>query len=411
MINIDNSAADYDIEIGGIKLTDDQKLDVTECSFEEKMNNTSCFRFIIRDSDEMSLTFDDLKFGTPVKFSLGWFGAKEAIFKGSIVSISPAFKANSPAQVEVTAYDASFGMKTPRNPAFLHGKNWNQIVRDILERNKRPKDEKGKVLPAIIDDYVISHPDNVLEKRMVTDEEAELAADKTDFEVLTTIAGRTGYQVILKYGAASEENTFYFVNPDYFADTSVAGGGLFVPWTFFHMNFYLSPLDSDIDDESGLVIYSFEPELRSPGQRETVKVVSWCSASASGARYGTDQLGGMALRKDERNLTRIYIESSPIPVLTIMGEVAKTDEEANILAKAELKRRARDLVTGQVTMNGWVPLRAGQRHYFRLRTFKTFGQAFSGSYNITGVKHSFVAGKGFYTKFDVARYVVSEIPK
>lgn len=402
MINIDKSVADYDIEIGGIKLTDDQKLDVTEFSFEEKMNNTSCVKFTIRDSEEMSLTFDGVKFGVPIKFSLGWYGEKETIFKGSIVSVSPAFKVNAPAQVEVTAYDASFNMKSPRNPALLHGTDWHQIVRDILQRNKQDR---------IIDDYVISHPDKILEKRMVTAEEAGFTADDTDFEILAKIAGRTGYQVILKYGAASEENTFYFVNPDYFADASAAGGGVFLPWTFFHMNFYLSPLDSDLDDENGLVINSFEPELRSPGQRAEVKVVSWCSASADGARYGTDTLGGMALRKDERNLTRIYVESCPIPILTIMGEVAKTDQEANILAKAELQRRARDLVTGQVTMNGWVPLRAGQRHNFFLRTFKTFGQAFSGSYNITGVKHYFTAGQGFHTKFDVSRYIMNEIPK
>ncbi|MCK9568833.1 hypothetical protein M0R72_07830 [Candidatus Pacearchaeota archaeon] len=399
MINALNTVSDYDIEIGDKKLTDDQKLDIVEISFEEKMNATSCVRVIIRDSDEMSLAFDDLKFGTPVVFSLGWYGAKQTLFKGTIISPSPTFKANAPGQVEITAYDAGFGMKSPRNPALLHGTTWFQIVRDILERNKKEK---------LIDDYVISHPQKVLEKRKFTSEEAGFTAEDTDFGFLAKCATRTGYQTIVKYGGG--QSVFYFVDPDYFTRyPQTFGVQLYGQFPMF--NFYISPLDSDMADDRGLVIYTFEPELRSPGQRTEVKVVSWCSVNTTGTKYGTDQLSGMALGPKERNLTRIYLETSPIPILTIVGEVAQSDEAAGILAKAELERRARELVTGQVTMNGWVPLRAGQRHNFFLRTFKTFGQAFSGAYNITAVKHSFTAGQGFRTKFDVSRYVVNETTK
>jgi len=408
MINALDTVSDYDLQIGDKKLTDDQKLDVVEISFEEKIGYTSSVRAIIRDSDEMSLAFDDLKFGTPVTFSLGWFGAKQTLFKGTIISPSPTFKANAPGQVEITAYDAGFNMKSPRNPGFMHGTTLFQLVRDVLERNKNPKDDKGKDLPAIIDDYVIEHPQNILQRWRVTDEEAGFALEDTDFGFLAKYASRTGYQVIVKYGGG--QSIFYFVDPGYFTRLPQTFG---VPLNgqFPMFNFYISPLESDLGDDHGLVIYTFEPELRSPGQRAEVKVVSWCSVNATGAKYGTDQLSGMALGPKERNLTRIYLETSPIPVLTIVGEVAQSDEAAGILAKAELERRARELVTGQVTMNGWVPLRAGQRHNFLLRSFKTFGQAFSGAYNITGVKHSFTAGQGFRTKFDVSRYVVNETTK
>jgi len=398
MINALDTVSDYDLQIGDKKLTDDQKLDIVEISFEEKIGYTSCVRVVIRDSDEMSLAFDDLKFGTSVIFSLGWFGDKQTLFAGSIVSVGPAFKANAPSQIEVTAYDQSFNLKEPRDLQFLHGDSLYRMVRRILEDHKNL---------GHIDDYVIAHRQNVLQQRIMTIEEAGFQFEQTDFEMLTKIAARTGYVILNRWSDGAEQSVFYFVEPEYFCTLRMPGG-LALASELFMANLYHAPLATDLDDPKGLIIYSFDPEMRQPGQKTDVKVITYASVDAKGNRFGASNLGDLRVNKGERDLTRVQIESSKVSVLTIFGEVAKSDGDAKILAAAELDRRARELVTGQVTMNGWVPLRAGQRHNFTLRALKTFGTAFSGQYNITGVKHSFTAGQGFRTKCDVSRHVMSE---
>lgn len=85
-------------------------------------------------------------------------------------------------------------------------------------------------------------------------------------------------------------------------------------------------------------------------------------------------------------------------VEAVVDAVPESAEEAAALALAHYRIRATDFVTGTGVTSAAPGLRVGRRV-----TLNGLGPLFSGTYQITGVRHRFDAGTGLQTEFDVRR--------
>jgi phage protein D len=87
-------------------------------------------------------------------------------------------------------------------------------------------------------------------------------------------------------------------------------------------------------------------------------------------------------------------------IRTIEDRTFSSKEEAEDMAKAELERAGRNLVTGSATIVGNPRLLPGMTV-----EFKKLGKRFSGMYYVTAVTNT-IDDKGYTTKFDVRRNVI-----
>lgn len=85
-------------------------------------------------------------------------------------------------------------------------------------------------------------------------------------------------------------------------------------------------------------------------------------------------------------------------VEAIVDAVPESAAEAAALARAHYHRRAADFVSGVGVTTTTPGLRVGRRV-----TLHNLGPLFSGTYQVTGVRHRFEAGTGLRTEFDVRR--------
>lgn len=85
-------------------------------------------------------------------------------------------------------------------------------------------------------------------------------------------------------------------------------------------------------------------------------------------------------------------------VEAVVDAVPESADEAAALARAHYRLRAADFVTGTGVTTAAPGLRVG-----RQVTLHQLGPLFSGTYQITAVRHRFDAGTGLHTEFDVRR--------
>ncbi|MGE0815716.1 MAG: phage late control D family protein [Vicinamibacterales bacterium] len=90
----------------------------------------------------------------------------------------------------------------------------------------------------------------------------------------------------------------------------------------------------------------------------------------------------------------------------VVNELPATAEEAQGLAVAHLRARAATFITGRGQAGGAVDLRAG-----RAVALQGLGTLFSGTYQVTAVRHEFTRDRGWRTSFDVRRQALGPVGK
>jgi hypothetical protein len=353
---------------------------MTRVTYEHALKETGEVTFMLTDSENFRINPKQFMLNAPVIFGIGYGDDITYIFDGHITAIRPHFESQQASYVEIRCEDRSVELKrVPDNRAFV-----NLTLREIVE------------LIASNHGLEVEFGDDKLSAFDLKDAQTVDQDGITDWEVFGDIAKLTGVE--------------YFIvgNKLYIADDHYLGNELeYLRHTFYHL-----PFSGDMVAASDQPLITFAPETNGDLQRLEVNVIAWASVGTDGVVRGTKRLEELPATGDR--YTELKVKFEHIETLKIRNQSIRTDAQARTLAQAELERRARELVKGQMTIPGNGLIMIGQRHDVVCNDLgvpgntKGFGRQYSGAYTITGVRHEF-GESGFLTYCDVRRAEVTRL--
>jgi hypothetical protein len=133
-------------------------------------------------------------------------------------------------------------------------------------------------------------------------------------------------------------------------------------------------------------------------QRTSVRVTGWSvpdkaavDATADDGTLGTELAGG-------RSGSAVLAQALAPHKDSVTRAVPMTQQEAQAMAQARYKARARNFIRGRGVVDGNVKVRVGAQV-----TLAGLGPFFDGPYYVTRARHSFTLLDGYRTSFDCAR--------
>lgn len=369
----------YQIYLGGQPLSAGNMRNISRVQYEEAFSQTSRVEITIDDGLSFDLTPELTKLGTPIELYMGWHGQLEKMFEGELVEIGPSGEAESVDSITLTAFDYSFWLKDETNRIYTE-KSYYDIATGIIEKAATVNGKSVSLTP-IID------PEAQLKKLKVADDKSFEQLNLTDWEMLERIASEVNHKLLCRF------NKIYIADLKYFADQQ--------PDAHKFM-FIRNPYGGQTNDPSVFSLIDYNPRVSKVGQRTSVDVVSFDPFKQSDNERTS---GDVTL--DRLGYTDITVKSEVKQTLRVRG-IARNANEARIMAEAELKRRAEQLVKGDFRVVGNPYLKAGQKQNIELQVFGAIGKQFSGEYTLTGVRHTF-SSDGYFTSFDVQREKLSKV--
>jgi phage protein D len=208
----------------------------------------------------------------------------------------------------------------------------------------------------------------------------------TDWEVLTKAAELVNYKLFVRF------NTVYLVSSDYLRKSS-------------GIRYIYNARKSDIQDDEVAPILSFYPRLGFEDQRKTVEVIGWDAYKEKDVRYSRAELENVEKDSDLKGYTEISVIASE---KVRINQVARTDKQARELAEAELRRRAEQLVRGDLTIIGHPEIELGEILDLKINAFGRIGRQFSGEHQVVGIKN-ILSSTGYTTEIDINRQGLTEV--
>ena len=361
-------APTYEIEIDGKKLSPGTLRNVRRVNLQEALSKTARLDIEIEAGHSNDLKLDDIRIGRTVIAKLGYGSTTVKVFEGRIKIWKPVFNKRSTAdRFVLSAFDISDDMKRLNEPAIHAETNPKAIAEKIIRRyNLTP--------------FIAPEAELVTLKHKLG--QSLTQKKTTDWELLCAIAKKVNYKIFCR------DNTVYIANE---------AGLKQIPYA--PRRFVYNPEIAEFRDATLIELISFTPEVDAARQRTRVVVKSWDAFTDSGERIGKKNLRDIP--GGGEGFTEITVSSTVEQVLTVHS-IARNLAQAQSLAESELKRRAEDLVMGDVTFEGDPSIRIGQFHDFAIRSFGSIGEAFGGSYLFKGVKHD-ISDAGFITTADVSK--------
>ena len=374
----------YQIYLGGQPLSAGNMRNVSRVEYQEAFSQTSRVEITIEDGLSFDLTPELTKLGTPVELWMGWYGQLEKMFEGELVEKNPSGEDESVDSLVLTAFDYSFWLKDETIRIHTE-KSYFDIATDIIEKVATVHGEAVSLKPIIKPDAdESSNVDSILKKLKVEDDKGFEQLNMTDWEMLERIASQVNHKLICRF------DKIYIADMKYFADQQPDN---------HKFTFIRNPYGDQAHKTGVYSIIGYNPRVSKVGQRTSVEVVSFDPFKSDNERYGKETLANLG--HDASGYTDITVKSEVQQTLRIRG-VARNENEARIMAEAELKRRAEQLVRGDFRVVGNPYLKAGQKQEIILQVFGDIGKQFSGDYTLIGVRHVF-SSEGYFTSFDVQR--------
>ncbi len=387
MINDQYLAPVWTVSVNGVEFSEQTRLAVREIVFEDKLTFTGKVELVIEGHEGFDLEVADLPQEGELSLQIGWGTILEEVFNGEIIEVAPEFEHGRVSTLTLIAYDRSYLLKKFRWPPEVYDKRkMADVVRAVLNKYRGPDYRFDGTTPFYLD------ADAEIKDYTLFDSEAGFRPDdQTDWEFLNQIAEASNMMLLVR------NRTIYFVRREFFQQPRAGIPVVVVPP---QLNFYYRPLPEQENDPRGLALYQFRPRNRALKQRDKVTVVEWHSVDAVGKKRGGSTLPDI---RGESNYTQLRIVGHSVETLTIRGQAAQSTSAANLLAQAELEKRARKFVEGQGMVKGWPYIRLGQRHDFVINDLGDFGKKFSGEYFIYGTEHRWTREEGYLTLIDVER--------
>jgi len=360
----DYYAPNYKIEVEGRELDPESKGDVLEVKVTMDLENLTHFDLTVNNWDDKHLAFkysDTTIFdlGNRLHVQLGYAGDLVSMVNGIITSMTPRFPESGPPTIVIGGEDRMVKLKD-RKPKdgeqkqFLNKRD-SEIVAIVAKRNG--------LVPKVTQTNTVH--DVVVQKNQ--DDAAFLMerAKRIDFDCFIDVDPDTG------------KDALFFGPPADKRDGNKVKVYRFI-W--------------------GQSLNNFNPTISLNRQVGKVTVKSWDPATKSLIKYtaGPNDLpttGGGGENGPSAVQTRLQDRED-----IVVDQPVRSKQEAEDLAKALLRERAYNYITGNGQVIGLPDLRPGNNV-----ELEGLGKRFTGTYYVTKVEHT-LGGSGYATSFDARKY-------
>jgi phage protein D len=367
-------AAKFQIFIDGQPLSDGAVRCIDSVVHQASFFESAMVKVVFAEGASFDLDFDQVRFDTPFELHLGYHNRLQKVFTGEVVKIKPQFAIDTPSKLVLTALDFSDNMKDVPDPSVWRSRSIYQIAGEIIKRNN---------MRAVIE------PAGPVQSFKHKSDQAVLQKQKSDWEILSQLAKKLNYFLFCRH------DTVYLVNRDHMRTLQ---GQAFE---------FIEKADaSELDETTKFSLMEFKPGADRERQKTEVVVKSWQPFYADGKLIVKQNLNHIST--EEPGFTEIRVKTTKTEVLVI-EDIVRNHDQAVALARAELEQRAQDLVKGDVMVPGNAKINIGDVHIFTLRSFRTFGRAFTGPYFIKRVRNRYSKDRGFVTEVDVSRETLTNV--
>jgi len=362
-------APNFELKINGERLSPGIEANISRIVHEEAFFKSARVDIIIDNGISCNLSLSKIRLRSKLELSLGYGHELVPIFEGKVAIWQPNFsRQKKKDQFRLTALDYSDDMKTLNNPVLYTESNPADIAEQVIR--------KYQLTPVI-------NPANELRSLKQTRGQSLNQDGITDWELLERIARLVNYKLFCR------ENSIYIVGES---------GMKCIPYTA--ATFVYRPTGSEIADPDIFELIEFTPNVDKARQRTEVVVKSWSAFRDDGEEIGKASLSDIPDGED--GFTELIVEANIMQRLTV-HTIARNLGQAQKLAEAELKRRAEDLVKGDMLTKGMPELRIGQTHTLKINAFGDVGESFSGKYLIKSVRNEFDQKGGYVTLCDISK--------
>lgn len=377
-------ATAYEIRFADKPLSRGVMSNITRITYEERFFETARLEISIQDGSEFDLTPDQIRNGTKVECWLGYWGDLEKVFEGEIVETHPAMDQGKLGHVNIVCMDYSYWMKKKREKRVFTDLKPKSIAEKIIQTANENVGASVSLEPNVAAD---------LNSIAASESGADWAEqiEMTDWEVLDKICHLGNYRLIGRLDTVYLQPLSFFSSTDMQPDDS-------------RFVFVQNPGPGDLNPANAYPLIECNPRAGSYDQVDEVKVLSFDPVKDGGKepnqRTATSESGS-------QGWTDIRVRSEFTQTIRVAG-TARNQQEARRLAEAELRRRAEQLIKGEMRTLLRPELRAGQVHQVQINSLQDIGRAFSGKYTLNGVRHVF-SGDQRYTEFDVLRDRLTQV--
>jgi uncharacterized protein len=363
--HVDYYAPRFRVEIGGVELSPQTngdilslsvKLDLEQMgSFEMTVANIATFKsatevFKYSDGDRFDI-------GSQVNIKMGYADALLFMIEGQITSVAPKFPQSGPPTLTVSGQDGMFKLKDKRpeeaEPIQYLDMQDYQIALDIARRNK---------LDAVVTEEGPMHHEVI---QRMTD----------DATFLKERAARIDFDCHIFTDPISGKGALYFVKPSDGREGTRAHSFAY-RWGENLLSF--TPTINLSDQVSSVTVHGWNPDTKEP-------IVAKAGPNDLPQQPGAGESGPAIAQRTQTGKQDVVVDA---PVVS--------EEEAFVLARSLLLRRAYKFITATGQIIGKPELRPG--HNLELSGLGRF----DGSYYVTRVEHQ-IDQNGYLTTFDSRR--------
>jgi uncharacterized protein len=345
-------APTFTVKLEGEKIP---KEDITDIEVDEQIENSGMCVISFNDMLDMKKQkfrwLDDsrIKFGTRIEISFSYAqGSGNAsssrgntlLFIGSLHAITPNFDPGGSAKLKIRGYDLSCNlMRSSKGQGSYKNKSYSEIVGDIAQKYGLKQDQ--------------------IESSTPVSDSVSRGSSEDDYQFVKSLASELNYEFFIR------EESLYFRKPK---DSEKAN------FTF----------------TNGLNIVSFSVETNTSAYVSEVQINFWSSNQKEKNPQTSKQ-------EEVGNSFGLDLTSQQGKKIILENVNVSSAEEAKARAVAELKRRNKDLITGNLVSIGNPSIRPGMTI-----EIEKVGDRFSGTYYVEKAKHS-INQKGYSTTLTLRR--------
>lgn len=353
---------DFQVEIEGEPLDPESKSDVLSLKVVMDLENMTSAEIELNNWDDRTVWFkysdrSGIYVGNRVHVRMGYADRILSMLEGRINSLTPQFPSTGSSTLSISVLD-NMQLLKDRRPAEGEQRQFRDatdgdIARAIASRNG---------LDADVDEFDVTH-DEVIQGDLDDASFLMQRARRTDSDCFIYTDPESG-RATLRFGAPRDERA----------------GGRATNHSFVW----------------GESLRSFSPTLTMSNQVSQVTVRGWSEedmepivgiatqadiADASGGNTGAGNAEAAVGGRED----------------VVIGAAVTTQAEAEVLARALLRQRAYEFITGKGEIIGLPELRPGDT-----MTISGLGDRFSGTYYVKKVEHEIGSG-GYGTRFEVRK--------
>lgn len=395
---------DFQILVAGKPLDIDPR-HLNRLIVDESLEMTAKCEFSVQHSHSFVLRPEWMKSGMHLEVRMGYIGDLVKVFGGDIASIEPEFPDGGNPSITITAYDLSYKLKRIKQtrvfsqPSPRPGANVSSPDDAGLPQtgNQPSATSYHSIVRYIVNDPKMNYglqlrlaPSAILGGFALGSGQSYSVDDITDWESLTRFAEIGDYNLFARFGFGHDDpsrNYLYMVDDNYLLEQQD-----------YRLRMIYNPGPDDLRDITETPLLKFDPKFEIAGKRGSIEVAGWGNINLPEV-YGRSGLSDIG----QEGLMQIWEGVEKIASRQLPANKPETSYQAKVITSAELRRRLKNLISGDATIAGDAHIHIGQQHEIVLNALGDFGKQYSGKYMLKRVVHSISPDDGYKTTFDVRR--------